>query len=336
MSESKICKLFGVLCLLMWLSCARQSEPVPGQITVEGQIADAETGEPLENVIVYAEKEHRRVLTDESGHYRLDSLLAYDSPLSLLRYGYSYNEPVRIYGQPRDDKGSGKPGVRDFAMKAVEPGPVSSDSGYIEGYGLGRKLAEAELQNNTPYWYIGGLGAAQRNTISKLTGVPYFPSHGCLYDSQDEGLSVGHNDRVLQYISEYGIPEVPRLWKYRVFHEVAQIHQDRLFANELQKLWGAGPPVVSPDSQVSLRIIGLMGNWTPNYLEIAKVDTVLFSKMPPCSWDTLEVAWGPDEEDVVVLRTDRAAMSLVDFQTGEVHQFARNQRNLSLPKEPNK
>ncbi|MCP4683922.1 MAG: carboxypeptidase regulatory-like domain-containing protein [bacterium] len=320
------------------ISACSQEEPelVPGQITVTGRITDAVTGEPLRNVIVFAEREKVRALTDEDGRYRLNSLQSQDSPLTLHRYGYTYAlppEPIKIFGEPRreEEKTPSIPGVRNFLMDTTLVRPQTSDTSYIAGYELGQNMAVAEFQNSDPCWY--------RNTmppmIDELIGLPVRPMIGCFDDSHTKGVKAGHNNRVLQYIAADGLPELPHLWQYRLFQRIGRDYWRRAKVTPPQNLWWKGPSVPSPDSSVALRIIAPGYEWYCHYLEISRGDSAVLIEMPPYERDTLHVIWDITETDTVaIIRTAHAAFTVVDLCTGAYRQLALPKNNYHSPMEP--
>ena len=305
------------------VTCDRRADQLPGEITITGRITDAETGEPIKNVIVYADREHRRALTDEQGNYRLDSLQALDSPISLHRYGYRYFPPVLVHGEDHPARHESDPSVRNFEMRPIDPGPTNSDTAFQAGYDIGWKLAEAELQNGKPSWYIGGLGAGTRKSISSLTGVPHYPAAGCVVDNRIDGTSAGHNDRVLKYIADHGIPELPRLWKYQHRGDLQQVCRTNTKPDSVPRIWAGSPALTSPDSVFTLQFISVSQYWPRPYLQISHSDTTVYVEIPQTEWDTLQVFWGPSEDSIAVIRTSKRHLSLLDLTTGKLDMTFR-------------
>jgi len=309
---------------LVTLSCSSGGGQTSGLVSLTGRITDADTGEPLKNVVVGEFRKGIRVLTDENGRYALDSLEPKELSLSLYRFGYApaRREIIRTFGEPADQNRQGSNWRQDFSLNPEDRSGRPQDSAYLVGYDRGRVVADGDLRSEDACLYEG----RNYSEAARITGLPVRAPQGMLYDSRTQGFVEGHNDRILRYVAEVGLPPVHRLAKYRDYNHLNYIyyrHRNRPGDHWLQF---NGLSASSPDSLINLRLIVPDPGWPRYFLEIRRPDTVIYVEMAMTESDSVHVSWPPSEDEAVVLRTSRYAFCLVDLRSGECTLFARYDR----------
>lgn len=315
----------AVFFLLLCISCDHQSEQLPGEISLSGRITDAETGAPIKNVIVTSQQTGQQMLTDSSGLYSFDSLDPTRISLVFYRFGYGKLERniYRVHGEPVPENHLGRIWTQDYTFTKIRSDGPTGDSAYNSGYERGRTVAEAQLYNHEACLYDNH---HLTSDIGKITGLPIRSCAAHIFSSDLNGFIQGHNDRILQYIAEHGLPPVDRLSQYRQYDYLNYLVYENMRGRGDHWLWFAGPPALSPDSQLSLQLVAPFAGSASYYLVIKRPDTVFYSEMSSPELDTAFVCWPPSEDSVVVLRTGQSAYRLVDLVTGKSYLYSRPKR----------
>lgn len=194
-----------------------------------------------------------------------------------------------------------------------------------KGYEEGCREAEADIARHAVAFYSFGLTGHAGWHDS--TGFPSRPGIGCVVTPEFLGRAEGYADCVRKWIDANGIPS----WSRQKWLELLRSPQQS-FATFAQN---HAPVPVPHDS--ALALVSPDRRWriysTRNSVESSELLVICDStgaKLSTCQygyrgpWDA-EICWGPDEADVVVLRTtmrdDDAGLTsehltVIDLRTG--------------------
>jgi len=308
-SSSKLLLYHSLLVLLLLPLTAASTESEPAtQYHISGVVTDGDSGEPIQNAIVYVHGADRRILTDASGFFRIYTPDSLEYGITAFCYGYR---------SCRDNLTATSSGL-SVGEVTLEPEPADQrrERSASDSYMRGWEIAQRELAKGVGTMYTVGLSSWQIHQ-HYLTGLPTRPIAGCIVTDSIDNLTAGHNDCVFHYIRESGFPHCLRWWRFQNWNSLMHFYRNEVPDSQKQVLRCDGDSVGNAEASTYLRLTEWMDRSLLMITDSAGWDGVFVDDSVPI--DSMLIAWGPPELDVVILLFHERTFCLLDLIQGKVY-----------------
>ena len=205
-----ICLVLAAVVCLTIVGCENEPKPSPGKGRLVGKVTDLE-GSPVSNCLVSLDSGVRTALTDQNGRYAFEDVEPKPSRMYFTKWGYGatseHNKDISQANVVADATFR-----LDVVLSPIKLTADTTDPNYLAG----KRFADQEIAVGYASWFAeGGIGSGKWTVnLNPNTGLPTLPITGCIINNSDLACIAGHNDRILQYISDGRMPPRPRWWQH--------------------------------------------------------------------------------------------------------------------------
>ncbi len=197
-----------------------------------------------------------------------------------------------------------------FRLQIVRISADSSlDRSVSCAFRSGWEDAEQELHSdNASIFEAGGLRHTFLN-VDKETGLPLRGNFSCMVDSRILGFAQGHNSKIIDWISQHGLPSNSKKRWFSIINDPHLFFDSLKTQGSVALLLKDSLGISSPSNSIKLTMVGESAK--PDHSATLKIANLASNQV---NWELIsddqkfakvEVAWGPSDSRLVIIRTPK-------------------------------